>query len=130
MSAVDQARADAAIDSYSDLKSSADRPNDPKRVILAGQQHIVFGYRTEPATGFHATAYQSTATGDVIIAYRGTDPDFRQHPRTAVLDVIADYVMARDPVNVQKQAAGAFTREMLIGAKKLRSRSSRVPAKK
>ena len=66
----------------------------------------------------------------MIIAYRDTDPDFRHHPRAAVLDVIADYVMVRDQVNVPKQASDTFANRMLTEAEELRSRSSRVPVKK
>ena len=68
---------------------------------MGGQQYIVFGYGVDSSTRFHATAYQDLKTHDIIIAYRGTAPDFRHHPRTAVLDVIADYVMVRDQVNAE-----------------------------
>ena len=114
MSATDQERASAAIDSYRDRPQSDIREHTS--VFFGESEYQIFGYGADLKTGFHATAYQSLATHDVIIAYRGTDPDFRHHPRTAVLDVIADYVMVRDQVNVQKQAADAFTREMLAKA--------------
>ena len=99
MSVNDQARADASVDAYKDRPQSDIRRR--AEVTLNGQKYHLFGYMKDVPTGFHATAYQNTATNDVIIAYRGTDPDFRHHPRTAVLDVIADYVMVRDQVNAE-----------------------------
>lgn len=117
MSTSDQERADAAIDSYAN-RSQAD-VNRPASVIMNGQEYRVFGYKDDPSSGFHATAYQSMATGDIIIAYRGTDPDLKHHTRTTAQDAAVDFMMVKDGVNLQEGAARAFTREMLEKAQAL-----------
>jgi pimeloyl-ACP methyl ester carboxylesterase len=105
-----QEQADAASDSYTD------RPNyihDSKPVYFAGQEYKVFGYKDDPVTGFHATAYQNVASHEIIIAYRGTDPDFHGHKLTMAQDIAVDATMVRNVVNPQKDAASAFTAEII-----------------
>ena len=83
---------------------------DNSTVYLDGQRHKIFGYKNDPVTGFHATAYQNLSTGDIVIAYRGTDPG---HLVTKVQDIAVDATMARDRVNPQEAAASAFTQQMI-----------------
>jgi precorrin isomerase len=89
-----------------------------KEVHLDGQRYQVFGYANAPISGFHATAYKNRATGDIIIAYRGTDPGLffgktsakkADHALTTVQDIAVDATMVRNVVNSQKSAADAFT---------------------
>lgn len=127
MSVSAQGLADAANDAYNNRdQSDVDNPN--KLVRLDGRTCTVFGYASDPGTGFHATAYQDTATGEIIIAYRGTDPglfagktaaDKAVHARTTVQDVVVDAVMVREGVNLQTGAADKFTDEMLAKAVEL-----------
>ncbi|WP_307734355.1 XVIPCD domain-containing protein [Xanthomonas albilineans] len=112
MSSVDQARADAAVDAYNNRPQS-DVGKANKFANLDGSQYMIFGYKSDPSTGFHATAYINIDTNHIIIAYRGTDPDMLHHTRTTLSDAVADLTMVRDRVNPQKAAADAFTREML-----------------
>lgn len=118
-----QAQAAAAVDSYEN-RSQID-VDKQTRVSLNGQNYTVFGYKNDPVTGFHATAYRNTDTGDVIIAYRGTDPglfsgkDKAGHALTTAQDIAVDATMVRDSVNPQIPAADAFTREMVDRARDL-----------
>jgi hypothetical protein len=124
MSAIDQARADAANDSYNNRSLGDIDPQ--KSVPLGGQKYQVFGYANDPVTGFHATAYRSESQPyNIIIAYRGTDPglfsgataaDRAAHALTTVQDIAVDATMVRDAVNLQKAAADAFTAEILAKA--------------
>ncbi|HZX70514.1 MAG TPA: hypothetical protein VFE77_06815 [Rhodanobacter sp.] len=80
----------------------------------------MFGYKDDPATGFHATAYKEVAPPhDIIIAYRGTDPDFKHHTITTAQDVFVDFVMVKNKVNLQEADARAFTQEVLDKAQAL-----------
>jgi len=106
-----QTSADAASDAYKDRPQS-DIDNN-KSIHFDGQSYTVFGYTADPATGFHATAYRNNETNEIIIAYRGTDSDIRHHTRTTAQDAIVDFTMVKDRINPQKDAADAFTREML-----------------
>lgn len=75
---------------------------------------FVFGYKADPSTGFHATAYREVAPPhNIIIAYRGTDPDLLHHTRTTGRDAAVDFQMVRDKVNPQKADADAFTAAMI-----------------
>jgi len=118
MSPSPQSSADAASDAYKDRPQS-DIDSQRKPVYLNGHEYTVFGYKDDPRTGFHATAYRSKETGEVIIAYRGTDPDFKNHPGTMAQDIAVDATMVRDQINPQEPAASAFTQEMLDKAKAL-----------
>ncbi len=101
----------AASDSYSNRSQS--EVDNPTPVPLNDQRYTIFGYMDDPITGFHGTAYRSMDTNEIIIAYRGTDPDFKHHTRTTVKDAVVDYTMVRDQINPQEKAAHAFTGEML-----------------
>lgn len=107
MSPSPEISAAAASDSYVNRSQSQ---VDNSTVYLDGQRYQVFGYKNDPLTGFHATAYQNLATGGIIIAYRGTDPG---HPVTTVQDAIVDATMVRDQTNPQESIASAFTKEMI-----------------
>ncbi|MBB5941451.1 hypothetical protein [Xanthomonas sp. 3307] len=124
MSHIDQVRADAANDAY--VNRSQRDVETSKAVALDGKDYTVFGYASDPITGFHATAYQNVAAPhDIVIAYRGTDPalfsgatsaERRDHALTTLQDIAVDAKMVRDNVNPQKAAADAFTAEMLAKA--------------
>ncbi|MBD8873469.1 hypothetical protein [Rhodanobacter sp. DHB23] len=116
MSPTARAQADAANDAYTN------RPNylhDNRPVYLGGSEYKIIGYRDDPATGFHATAYQSVATHEIIITYRGTDPaisDITGHTLTTIQDIAVDVTMVRDRINPQEAAASDFTRETIAKA--------------
>lgn len=109
----------AASDSYKDRRQS--NVNDKGMLVhFDGRKYSVFACRADPATGFHATAYMEMAPPHhIIIAYRGTDPDFKHHTRTTVQDALVDFTMVKDQVNPQEAAARAFTREVLEKAQAL-----------
>ncbi|HET6431824.1 hypothetical protein [Dyella sp.] len=120
MTSVVQERADAANDSYANRPQSD--VDQKKEVVLGGQVYKVFGYASNPISGFHATAYQSETTGNIIIAYRGTDPGLfsgkthaerLDHALTTMQDIAVDATMVRDVVNPQQEAADAFTQAMI-----------------
>lgn len=101
----------AASDAYKDRPrgDSDDRP-----VLLAGKQYKVFGYKDNPETGFHATAYREVASPhNIIIAYRGTDPDITGHTRTTLQDAGVDFTMVKSRVNTQEKDANDFTQAMI-----------------
>lgn len=101
----------AAGDSYIDRDQSQ---VDHLRVSLNGKKYVVFGYAADPENGFHATAYRALdEPHNIIIAYRGTDPDFLHHTGTTGQDAAVDFHMVRDRVNPQKADADAFTAAMI-----------------
>lgn len=112
-----QVSAAAASDAYKDRpQSDVDKQ---KQVFLSGHEYQVLDYKADSTTGFHATAYIEKTSGEIIIAYRGTDPDFKHHTRTTVQDALVDATMVKDKVNLQKNAADAFTQEVLSKAQAL-----------
>ncbi|MFK2877533.1 hypothetical protein [Rhodanobacter hydrolyticus] len=117
MSPTAREQADAASDAYTN------HPNylhDNKPVYLGGAEYKIIGYRNDSTSGFHATAYQSVATHEIIIAYRGTDPaikDITSHTLTTLQDIAVDATMVRDRINPQEAAASDFTREIIDKAK-------------
>ncbi|XQA63609.1 lipase family protein [Xanthomonas sacchari] len=125
MKVIDQALADASNDSYVN-RSQRDVGDSNRYVSLDGQDYKIFGYASDPATGFHATAYQSVASPhNVIVAYRGTDPGLfsgksvsekADHALTTLQDIAVDAKMVRDTVSAQKSAADAFTAQMIAKA--------------
>jgi hypothetical protein len=88
----------------------------PTDVYLGGHRFEVFDYEADPS-GFHGTAYIDRETSEIIVAYRGTDPDFKDHPLTVVRDIGADYTMIRDRFNPQEKAARDFTARVIDAAK-------------
>lgn len=60
----------AASDAYKDRPGNI---SDNKPVYFDGHEYHVFGYKEDPSTGFHGTAYQNAASGEVVIAYRGKE---------------------------------------------------------
>ncbi|MEO8778168.1 MAG: Mbeg1-like protein [Rhodanobacter sp.] len=116
MSTSPELSAAAASDAYIDRSQSDVEKLKP--VFLNGQNYQVFGYKDDARTGFHATAYQDVATGEIIIAYRGTDLDIKHHARTALQDLAVDATMVKARINPQKEAADAFTQEILDKAQK------------
>jgi hypothetical protein len=110
-------QAAAANDAYKNRPPNA---LDNKPVDFDHSEYSVFGYRDNPATGFHATAYQKISPPyNIIIAFRGTDPDIKHHTRTTFQDAAADFRMVRERLNPQEDDARAFTQEMLNKAQRL-----------
>lgn len=108
----------AADDAYKNRPQS-DVDNKAKSAYFDGQKYSIFGYKNDPSTGFHATAYREVAPPhNVIIAYRGTDPDIKHHIRTTAQDAAVDAIMVKAQINPQERAAHAFTQEMLDKAQK------------
>ncbi|WP_230596783.1 lipase family protein [Xanthomonas albilineans] len=124
MKPTDQARADAAVNSY--INRSKSDVDSQDYIYLSNAKYTVFGYANDPISGFHATAYQTAEKPyRIIIAYRGTDPGLfsgetkaekAQHALTTLQDIAVDATMVRDAVNPQKAAADAFTAKMLAKA--------------
>ena len=94
-----------AQDSYLDHESNHE-------VVLGDVKYKTFDIEDNPTTGFQATAYQRVDTGEVIIAYRGTEFD-----REPVHDGIVDAGMALAGVNAQKHDADVFTQRVMEKAK-------------
>ncbi|MEJ1168141.1 XVIPCD domain-containing protein [Variovorax sp. CCNWLW235] len=94
-----------AKDSYKDHE-----PNH--EVVLGDVKYRTFDHEDNPTTGFQATAYQRIDTGEVVIAYRGTE--FGREP---VQDGLVDVGMALAGVNAQARDANAFTQKVLDKAK-------------
>jgi hypothetical protein len=87
-----------------------------KGVELNGHPYKIFAY-VESASGFHATAYrQLEPPYGIVIAYRGTDTDFRHHSLTGVQDVAVDAIMVADRLNPQEADARKFTQAVLAKA--------------
>jgi hypothetical protein len=91
--------------------SYRDRVKDEK-VVLNGTIYKVFDHTDNPRTGFQATAYKRVDTGEVVIAYRGTEFD-----REPVHDGIVDAGMALAGVSAQNHDADFFTQRVLAQAK-------------
>lgn len=94
-----------AKDSYKDREINQD-------VVLGGVTYRVEIHADNPRTGFQATAYQRIDTGEVVIAYRGTE--FGREP---VQDGAVDAGMALAGVNAQAGDADAFTQKVLDKAR-------------
>ena len=113
MSPIPEVSAAAANDAYKN-RSPSDVDDRAKLIDLAGHKYTIFGYKSDPVTGFHATAYREVAPPhNIIIAYRGTDPDIKHHGLTTAQDVFVDATMVRDRVNPQAADARAFTQAMI-----------------
>ena len=97
-----------AKDSYSDPDP------DPKKreITLGGVKYKIVDHEDNSTTGFQATAYQRVDTGEVVIAFRGTEFD-----REPVHDGVVDVGMALAGVNAQAADAEAFTKRVLKQAK-------------
>ncbi|RST54960.1 XVIPCD domain-containing protein [Variovorax sp. DXTD-1] len=97
-----------AKDSYNDPDL------DPKKreITLDGVKYKIVDHEDKPTTGFQATAYQRVDTGEVVIAFRGTEFD-----REPVHDGVVDVGMALAGVNAQAADADAFTERVMEKAK-------------
>lgn len=90
---------------------------DRTTVNLNGHEYKIFDYAQNP-DGFHATAYQRVESPhDVVIAFRGTDPDIKHHTLTTIQDVATDAIMVADKANVQAHDAIAFTEKVMAKVK-------------
>ncbi|UPG95804.1 XVIPCD domain-containing protein [Luteibacter aegosomatissinici] len=104
-----------AQESYHDSQVDAD-------VKLDGVAYKVFATTDDPLTGFQATAYQRQDTGEVVIAYRGTEFD-----RQPVRDGGVDAGMVLLGINAQAPASEAFTREVIEKATHEAELNDRAP---
>jgi len=102
-----------AQDSYKDRKLQK------KDLILGEVAYRVLDHADNPKTGFQATAYRRVDTGEVVIAFRGTE--FGREP---VQDGLVDTGMALVGVNAQAPEANAFTQKVLDKAKADAEKSS------
>lgn len=84
--------------------------NKPK--VLGGVTYEAFDVQDNPRTGFQATAYKRMDTGEVIIAYRGTEFD-----REPVHDGGVDAAMVLTGLNLQTADSEAFTQRVLEKAR-------------
>ncbi|SKB45039.1 XVIPCD domain-containing protein [Luteibacter sp. 22Crub2.1] len=92
-----------------------DAYNDPvldKSTILDGVEYKAIDTMNNPRTGFQATAYERVDTGEVVIAYRGTEFD-----REPVQDGGVDAAMVLTGINLQTADSEAFTKRVLAAAK-------------
>ena len=100
----------AAKASYTDLASGA---ANQRHIELNGHRYQVFMYSAQPS-GFHGTAYQQVDPPyAIVIAYRGTDPDLKNHTLTGIQDVSVDAIMVADGLNPQEADARRFTQQVL-----------------
>jgi len=105
----------AAKAAYRDLDAARTGQKD---VGLNGHPYKVFAYVSSPS-GFHATAYrQLEPPYGVVIGYRGTDSDFKNHTLTGVQDVAVDAIMVADRLNPQEADARSFTQMVLEKAQR------------
>jgi len=84
--------------------------NKPK--ILGNATYEAIDVADNPRTGFQATAYRRMDTGEIVIAYRGTEFD-----REPVHDGGVDAGMVLTGVNAQTHDSVAFTERVLERAK-------------
>src|SRR6187402_3179334 len=92
-----------------------DAYNDPKfdkHTILDGTEYQAIDSMNNPRNGFQATAYERVDTGEVIIAYRGTE--FGREP---IQDGGVDAGMVLTGINAQAGDSEAFTERVLARAK-------------
>jgi hypothetical protein len=92
-----------------------DAYNDPKfdkHTILDGIEYQAIDSMNNPRNGFQATAYERVDTGEVIIAYRGTE--FGREP---IQDGGVDAGMVLTGINAQAGDSEAFTERVLAKAK-------------
>ncbi len=80
-----------------------------KQVIFDGVKYKPIARADNALTGFQATAYRRLDTGEVVIAYRGTE--FGREPLQD--GVLADAGMVFAGVNAQTGDAMAFTRKVM-----------------
>jgi hypothetical protein len=100
--------------SYKDpvIESRGPEGTTYKDIKLDGVSYRPLDHMDDPKTGFQATAYQNKATGEVIIAYRGTEFD-----REAKQDGMADAAMTFKGTNGQAAESMAFTKRVIDAAK-------------
>lgn len=94
-----------AQDAYQD-------PELNKTKILGGVTYEAIDAANDPITGFQATAYKRMDTGEIVIAYRGTE--FGREP---VQDGGVDAGMVLAGINIQAPEAELFTARVMAKAK-------------
>lgn len=105
-----------AKDSYQDRFDYVG--DNRKTVDLSGHQYKVIDCAASKVNGFHATAYQQVESPhSIVIAYRGTDPDYKHHSLTTAQDLMVDGAMVAAKVNPQEADARKFTQQVLDYAK-------------
>lgn len=80
-----------------------------KQVILDGIKYKPIAHADNALTGFQATAYRCLDTGEVVIAYRGTE--FGREPLQD--GIVADAGMVLTGVNAQTGDAMAFAQKVM-----------------
>ncbi|MBB3227117.1 hypothetical protein FHW69_001718 [Luteibacter sp. Sphag1AF] len=93
-------------------QNSYQTPVVDKLVKLNGVEYTTLAAADNPHTGFQATAYRREDTGEVVIAYRGTEFD-----REPVHDGGVDAGMVLTGFNAQAPDAIAFTEKVMEKAK-------------
>lgn len=104
-----------ATDEYARLAkdSYVDRSQDVRKIVPIGDaQYRIMDTVSQSTSGFQATAYQRIDTGEIVIAYRGTEAS-KDHLR----DDKVDAIMVRDRTNSQLPDAIAFTDRVRAEAK-------------
>jgi len=98
---------------YALLAQDSYKNREPKKEVVLGEvAYKIFDHADNPRTGFQATAYQRVDTGEVVIAYRGTEFD-----REPLRDGGVDGGMVLTGLNAQAADAKAFTQRVLAQAK-------------
>lgn len=98
---------------YALLAEDSYKNREPKKEVVLGEvAYKIFDHADNPKTGFQATAYQRVDTGEIVIAYRGTE-----FGREALRDGGVDAGMALAGVNAQGADAKVFTQRVLSHAK-------------
>lgn len=98
---------------YALLAQDSYNHREPKKEVILGEvAYRILDHADNPRTGFQATAYQRVDSGEVVIAYRGTEFD-----REPLRDGGVDAGMALAGVNAQAGDASAFTTKVLAHAR-------------
>ncbi|MGJ7491929.1 XVIPCD domain-containing protein [Variovorax sp. ZT4R33] len=93
-------------------QDSYNKPDPAKNIVLDGVTYRVFDHADNPKSGLQATAYRRVDTGEVVIAFRGTE--FGREP---VQDGLVDAGMALAGINAQAPDAHAFTQRVMAQSK-------------
>lgn len=118
-----QQYAHLANDAYRDYRVGHHPPGEQERVTLGGEHYRVLVHRDNPRNGYQGTVYQHEASGQIVVAHRGTEFD-----RQLYLDGIrADGSMVVARTNPQAEDAIALTRQALSIAREQGQRSGQAP---
>jgi hypothetical protein len=59
---------------YKDLKVGVRSSSEREAVTIGGKDYLVYEHASNPKTGYQGTIYQDVASGEFIVAHRGTEP--------------------------------------------------------